>query len=181
MEVIIRNLVASNTYKDEFTLIEKELILFSKSLSVFDLASTRRIKSTVERAMRLAKSFTTCIVETFQQNVLALGSAFEINQHSVQVFSESFVRSHIIFQLSKLAEGVLAYCRKVLKLPPFVIISSRSNLVYGSLKFCYTLGDLLQVESLLKGQKIIVLLESADGTEEIPTCVGGILLMHDLP
>jgi len=38
----------------------------------------RRIKATIERAMRLAKSFTQVIIETFQANVLALGHAFNI-------------------------------------------------------------------------------------------------------
>ena len=39
----------------------------------------------------------------------------------------------------------------------------------------------MQVESLVQGQRLIVLLEEADGTEEIPTCVAGVLLRHDLP
>ena len=83
----------------------------------------RRIKASVERALRLAKNFTSVIIETFQSNVIALGTAFKIDKKSVEVFSESFVRAHIIFQLSKLAEGILSYCRRSLKLPPFIIIS----------------------------------------------------------
>jgi hypothetical protein len=39
----------------------------------------------------------------------------------------------------------------------------------------------MHVESLLQGQKIVILLSSADGTEEIPSCVAGVLLKHDLP
>lgn len=54
---------------------------------------------------------------------MALGEAFKLDKKSVEVFSESFVRAHIIFQLSKLSEGVLGYCRKELKLPPYIIIS----------------------------------------------------------
>jgi hypothetical protein len=88
-----------------------------------DYTTIRRIKATVERAMRLAKSFTQVIIETFQVNVLALGHAFNIDKHSIEVFSESFIRSHIIFQLSKLSDTVLGYCRQELKLPPFIVIS----------------------------------------------------------
>jgi hypothetical protein len=73
--------------------------------------------------MRLAKNFTQVIIETFQNNVLALGAAFKIEKKSVEVFSESFIRSHIIFQLSKLGDAVLGYCRRTLKLPPYIIIS----------------------------------------------------------
>ena len=45
----------------------------------------------------------------------------------------------------------------------------------------YHFSDLIQLESLLLNQKTLILLENADGTEEIPTCVSGVLLRHDLP
>ena len=34
---------------------------------------------------------------------------------------------------------------------------------------------------MISSQKLIVLLEEADGTEEIPSNVVGVLLRHDLP
>jgi hypothetical protein len=76
--------------------------------------------------------------------VIALGHAFNIDKHSIEVFSESFIRSHIIFQLSKLAEGVLGYCRTELKLPPFIVISpGRVSQAEGLVKYVYHLSDLI--------------------------------------
>ncbi len=81
-----------------------------------------------------------------------MGDAFKIDKKSVEVFSESFVRAHIIFQLSKLADGILGYCRRELKLPPYIIISQgKKPEATGALKYVAHLSDLLHVESLLQG------------------------------
>lgn len=117
-------------------------------------------------------------------HVQALGTAFNLNKESVEVFSESFIRSHLIFQLSKVAEQILFHLRRELKLPPYITISpGPKDGVIGSIKQCYHLNDLIQIESLLgtSKNKYLILLDEADGTEEIPICVGGILLKHDLP
>jgi len=90
----------------------------------------------------------------------------------------------LIFQLSKVTEQILFHLRKELKLPPYITISpGPKDGVIGSIKQCYHLNDLIQIESLLgtSKNKYIILLDEADGTEEIPICVGGILLKHDLP
>jgi hypothetical protein len=59
----MKNLVLNNLYPLEFQVTIKELEAFSSSLE--DHVDIRRIKGTVERAMRLAKSFTQVIIETF--------------------------------------------------------------------------------------------------------------------
>ena len=55
--------------------------------------------------------------------------------------------------------------------------------VFGNIRQCYHLNDLVEIESMIGSikNKVLILLESADGTEEIPTCVAGVLLKHDLP
>lgn len=72
----MKNLVLNNLYPLEFKVVINELEAFKSSLK--DHVSIRRIKATIERAMRLAKSFTQVIIETFQANVLALGHAFNL-------------------------------------------------------------------------------------------------------
>ena len=72
----MKNLVLNNLYPLEFKVVINELEAFKSSLK--DHVSIRRIKATIERAMRLAKNFTQVIIETFQANVLALGHAFNL-------------------------------------------------------------------------------------------------------
>ena len=59
----------------------------------------------------------------FQESVESLGKAFGINHHSVSVFSESFVRSHLMFQMAKGLEFMVSEVRNALQLPPIVIVS----------------------------------------------------------
>jgi hypothetical protein len=55
------------------------------------------VKAVIERGERYANTFTQQIIDTFQDNVMALGEAISIDRHSLTVFSESFVRFHLIF------------------------------------------------------------------------------------
>ena len=59
----MKNLVLNNLYPLEFQAVIKELDAFSSSLK--DHVNIIRIKATIERAMRLANSFTQVIIETF--------------------------------------------------------------------------------------------------------------------
>ena len=54
-----------------------------------------------------------------------LGVALSINSESVRVYSESFIRSHLMFQVSKALEQLTSLIKRELKLPPFTIISMR--------------------------------------------------------
>jgi hypothetical protein len=56
------------------------------------------------RASRLGTSFTFEIIEKFEKVASAVGKVFKIADHSVRVFSESFIRSHLMFQLCKATE-----------------------------------------------------------------------------
>lgn len=56
-----------------------------------------RLKATLERGIRLGKNFTSKIMEAFQSNVMLLGQTFDIDKQAIEVFSESFIRSHLVF------------------------------------------------------------------------------------
>lgn len=59
-----------------------------------------------------------------------MGLAFGINKHSVDVFSESFVRSSVSFQAAKSSETMLCTLRSKLDLPPLILVS-QGNLNQG--------------------------------------------------
>ncbi|CDW77583.1 water chloroplastic-like [Stylonychia lemnae] len=150
--VAIDNMMLSGFYQNELGILLNELNQFGVFGDKLENVTLRlkRLKSTIERALRLGKNFTSKIIDTFQANVFDLGKQFNVEKHSIEVYAESFVRSHLIFQFSKSLELVIQFIRKSLNLPPYIIISQ-------------------------------VLLETADGTEEIPNNVIGVLLKHDLP
>jgi hypothetical protein len=61
----MKNLALNNLYPQEFSIIIKELVTFTTQVNLKDQLIIKRIKATIERAMRLAKSFTQVIIETF--------------------------------------------------------------------------------------------------------------------
>ena len=63
-----------------------------------------RFKATLERGIRLAQAFSTTVTETFQETVNSVGNSFGVDRQSIDVFSESFIRSHLIFQMAKALE-----------------------------------------------------------------------------
>lgn len=89
----------------------------------------------------------------------------------------------MIFQLSKITESLVGYVRSELKLAPFIVISCGNNQqANGYVKFMHNLTDLIHVEAFIDKQKShLVLLEEADGSEEVPHYVKGVLVKHELP
>ena len=108
--VVLENLIISNleqnVHASELNCLMRELKEHIKALSNPDETTLRKVKASVERGERYANQFTEDIINVFQDSVFKLGDKLHIDRHSVMVFSESFVRSHLIFQFSK----CLDYC-----------------------------------------------------------------------
>ena len=106
LSVIIENIIVSNIEQhipfSELNCLKNEFGQHRKSFNqpardVFLL----RLKASVERAERFANLFTSEVINVFQDNVFRLGDCLHMDRHSVMVFSESFIRFHLIFQFSK--------------------------------------------------------------------------------
>ena len=123
--------------------------------------------------MRLAQNFSSQVSDTFQETVNVVGRSFGVDQPSIDVFSESFIRSHLMFQLAKGLETLLARARAALNLPPLTLISlARQN--------DFT-GTFTETQDIYRAEGEIVFLTRADGSEEIPNKVRAVVLKHQLP
>jgi hypothetical protein len=151
-----------------------ELSIVLRELQSFKAAEERlpllRYKASLDRGIRLAAKFTDTIQETFQSSVNKLGNALGLPHSSVHVFSESFVRSHIIFQTAKCLETISLLIKSKLGLPPFTVISIKP-----------VSGKVIDVRNLYDAtgpDRVIAFVDQADGTEEIPENVCGVILAH---
>lgn len=142
-----------------------------------------KLKASVERAERYANQFTSEVINVFQDNVFKLGDSLHMDRHSVMVFSESFIRFHLVFQFSKCLDYFQHMIRTVLKLPPYIVIGQYRQAkpkCEGRIFHIGALYDCLKKDH--KNQPMILFLDEADGTEEIPSdLVQAIILKHDLP
>jgi phosphoglucan,water dikinase len=182
--ISLEGFIISNIKNEECELIREDLIHFSfgflfeaqKEMEEHRL-NLLRLKAIFERCKNLFYEITDDVNRFFQTPAVCLGKALKIDPHSIKVFCESFVRSHLIFQFSKIVSLLLGKIRDILNLPPFNIISSGIST-----------GPFLHLDKLSQFdpekhrlQNYILFLNESDGSDEIPKEIKGIVLSHDLP
>ncbi|KFK26410.1 hypothetical protein AALP_AA8G245000 [Arabis alpina] len=139
-----------------------------------------RLKATLDRARRLTAEYSDLLLQIFPPNVEILGRALGIPENSVKTYTEAEIRAGIIFQISKLCTVLLKAVRNSLGSEGWDVI------VPGS-----TSGTLVQVDSIVPGSlpstaggPIILLVNQADGDEEVSAANGniaGVMLLQELP
>src|SRR5262249_37002190 len=175
LSLALENLVLSGIDPIESIAVQNELKAWGAVLPSGDRNQLLRQKATLLRCRRLAEDFGDQIVFLFSARAEKLGRALGVPEHAIRVFSEADIRSHIVFQISKLATSLLRQVRQRLKLPPWDV------LVPGNVAGRATTIDTLDTWNGETREPVVALLESAVGDEEIPKNVAGILLAHELP
>ena len=134
-----------------------------------------RLRATLQRCRRLAENFGARIIELFSARVKTLGHGLGVEEHAIRVFCESDLRSHLVFQVSKLVSSLLRAIRQRLDAPAWdVLVCGRA---LGKLKVLSALDEIQQASS----EASIVILKSAAGDEEVPSHVAAIVLAHEMP
>jgi phosphoglucan,water dikinase len=175
LTLALDNLRLSGIDPEESRATQCELAAWGKLSPSATRNEILRLKASVSRCRRLAEDFGARTVALFAERASKLGRALGVAEHAIRVFSESDIRSHIVFQVSRLADVLLRRVRERLRQPPWdVIVSGRA--VGRATK----LGSLEQQEAAVDGPSIL-LLKSAAGDEEIPKDVTAIALAHEIP
>ena len=171
----ITNLELSCLDPEECRALGAELRAWRETFDPSDREQLLRLKATADRARRLAEDYSDRIMALFPQRVEKLGRALSVAEPAIQVFCEADIRGHIIFQLSKLVESLLRRLREQLALPAWDVLVPGQAV--GRVKTAGLLGELGQDLP----EPVVVLLKDAEGDEEIPSGVAGIVLAHEIP
>jgi len=134
-----------------------------------------RLKATLLRCRRLAETYEAQTITLFSKRAERLGHALGVPEHAIRVFSESHIRGHLVFQVSKVASALLRWLRRRLQLPAWDVLVG--GCATGRVKALDTLDDLDRSQS----EPMIVLLKTAAGDEEIPQRVAGLVLAQEMP
>jgi phosphoglucan,water dikinase len=175
LKLSLRNLALSEISADECSAMIAELNAWTKDLDPKDREQLLRLKATVERCRRLAETYSEQVIGSLLSAADRLGHALVVEEHAIRVFCEAEIRRHLIFQLSKLASILLRRLREALQLPGWDVLVSGEAV--GRIKVVDKLED-LSGNGL---EPLIAVLKKADGDEEIPKAVRGILLAHEIP
>jgi phosphoglucan,water dikinase len=170
----ISNLRLSGLQPEECRAIELELAAWSQENEAWDREDLIRIKATLDRCLRLAEDYSNKILSSFLEKAEKLGRALGVAEHAIRVYAEADIRGHLVFQVSKIADLLLKSIRIAANLPPWDIISPGK--ASGRLVAAAGFGNLPD-----HGEHVIALLEKAEGDEEIPAVVAGIIVANEIP
>ena len=171
LQLTIANLELSQVEIEECRVLEAELRAW-QPIDPTDREQLLRLKATIIRARRLAESYSDRILAWFPPRALALGRALAVPETAIRIFGEAEIRGHLVFQLSKLASSLLRRIREALQQPAWdVVVSGQAT------------GRVTSVEQLNGSfsEPVLVLLPKAEGDEEIPAGLAGLVLAYDLP
>ena len=175
LRLALQNLVLSGIDPAESSAVQNELTAWGSPAPSGPRNELLRQKASLLRCRRLAEDFGDRVVELFSSRAAKLGHALGVAEHAIRVFSEADIRSHIAFQISKLATGLLRKIRHQLPSPPWDV------LVPGNVAGRLTALPTLNSWPGNGREPIVAFLQNAVGDEEIPKHVTGILLAHELP
>jgi phosphoglucan,water dikinase len=175
LDLIIHNLQLSGISADECKAIIAELKAWTNKLDPNDREKLLRLKATIERARRLAETYSDQVISSLLSRAEQLGRALGVAESAIRVFCEGEIRRHLIFQLSKLASTLLGRLREALDLPGWDVLVSGNAI--GRVEMFDTLEELADNGS----EPVIAILKRAEGDEEIPKLVRAILLAHEIP
>ena len=125
--------------------------------------------------LRLTEEQSQRVLALFSRRVEKLGRALGVAEHAIRLLCEAEVRGHLIFQLSKLGAQLLRRLRAELALPPWDVVVSGQ--VAGRVRAVHAIEDLGEVLP----EAVMAVLSRAEGDEEIPKGVAGIVLGHEMP
>ncbi len=172
---VIRNVEMSSISTEECRAIGAELQAWTRKFDSEDREQLLRLKATIERGRRLAESYSEEVIASLLTRAEQLGSALGVAEHAIRVFCEAEIRSHLVFQLSKIASVLLRRLREALRLPGWDVLVAGE--AFGRVKVLEKL-----VEMGGNGtEPVIAVLKKAEGDEEIPKAVKGILVAHEIP
>jgi phosphoglucan, water dikinase len=161
--------------EEECLAVERELEAWSKDFRDEIPEDLLRLKSTIDRILRLAAEYSDRILAIFSEKVEALGRALGVPDHAVRVYGEAEIRRNPVFQVSKIASLYLKEIRERCGLPPWdrIVPGKASGLLVHSPDL-FSLGE-------GGGGPIVASIERVEGDEEIPEGVVGLIVPHEVP
>ena len=118
----LRNIALIPTDVQETRALLAELTAWGIPRAKAPREETLRLRASLLRCRRLAEDFSVRIVSLFASKAEKVGRAVGVSEHAYRVFAEADIRSHLIFQVSKLTDALLRSIREVLALSHWDVI-----------------------------------------------------------
>lgn len=175
IETLIENLRLSGFDNGECQALGSELKAWSHGFDPRDREYLLCLISILHRCRRLADIYINKILTLFPEKAEGLGRVLGVAEHNIRVFSEADIRSHPVFQLSRLITFLLKRIRAAASLQPWDAV------VPGKIPGRLTVARSIAELSAPPDGPVLAVLEKIEGDEEIPPDVAGIISAHEIP
>jgi phosphoglucan,water dikinase len=175
LDLVVTNLRLSGMEPDECNAIVSELAAWGHNFAPSARLELLRLKATLARCRRLVDAYSDLILALFFNKAHRLGHALGVADHAIRMYCEGDIRGNLVFQLAKLVALLLRQVRKAAALPPWEV------LVPGRARALLVAAPNLSAVTAAPDEKMLVLLDKAEGDETVPPGVAGIILTHALP
>jgi len=178
MILALENMALSGTLPLESTALKNDItsILQSEMDTLKERSTLLRLRAVFERASREADDFSSVVSNLYMGRVQTIAKALGVDPRAANVFAEAEIRANIVFQMSRCTSLAMKHIRMELQLPPWDVLSPGTAV--GVLRHVSTLDELKEKQL---GEPCVVILDTAEGDEEVPVQVVAIVLGHDLP
>jgi phosphoglucan, water dikinase len=167
----MQNMSMSHILARETSATGKELLALAEYQGTLDFL---RMKAAVDRARRATEDFSTAISDAYTRRVASLSSALDIDRRAAAVVAEAVIRGTLVFQSSRIADAATKKVRCELNIPPWDPLFN--GVASGLVVFAECLADVK-----ILSQATLAVCRKADGDEDIPANVRGVVLGHPLP
>jgi phosphoglucan,water dikinase len=159
----------------ETSALESEIRGWAGQAPFEDRGNLLRLRASLLRCRRLAEQFGARTLALFSNKAERLGRELQVSENSIRVFAEADIRSHLVFQVSKLCDRLLREISSTLNLSPWDVM------VQGTASGTLVILESLEGWAPADERPTLLLLKHASGDEEIPKAVAGIALSHEMP
>ncbi|GHV21227.1 hypothetical protein AGMMS49959_10020 [Planctomycetales bacterium] len=170
----IVNAALSEDDQPDLQCVAAEIEAWRKNFDAGQPLAAARLLATLNRLLRSCATAQEKLYATFLPAATALGRALNLDDHAIATFTEGALRAGVLFQPAKAAELALPHLREILHLPAWEIIAAGE--ASGKLRAAKTLAAIP-----LNNEDVIARLDFAEGDEEIPRHIRGVILAAPLP
>jgi len=172
--LILENITLSHIEQDEARILINEINVWRNNFDEHNSYELLRLRASLQRALRLCQSYADQMLDLFPAVVTNLGNTLGVAQHAIDQYCEGDIRANLIFQLSRLVELIQTKLDNSLNFSPW------ETVVPG-----VGIGQLIHVKNFQSIEKtskpVMIWLDHAEGDENIPDHVCGLVLNHPLP
>lgn len=175
LTLAVQHAVLSAVQPHECAAIRSELECWRQAFDPDSRDDLLRLQATVQRCERVCAHYANAVLDLFAKPARRLGPKLGVAEHTIATYCEADLRANVVFQLSRLSASLTTAIQDLTGSTGWAPIVTGT--AHGHVRVVDGIGDIDPATQ----QRAILLLRRAQGDEDLPQQVSGIVLAHQIP